>query len=141
MAVLLYLNLTDWDLRSSPDLTNAYLKRLSHTIVENELDVQGSTFTSISLFLFLLMKHDVQPPPPLSPTHSPSVTTINPHRPWDVGSLLKIAKRLSGESWSKLENTLRAFLQCDNAYLYAGDSIVAAGEGVWEDRVRQEILE
>jgi len=60
--------------------------------------------------------------------------------PWLVGKMLKVAKRLSGKSWERLRNTLRAFLVFDNAFLYAGDSLVCSGEGSWEGAFRREVL-
>jgi hypothetical protein len=137
MTVLLYLNTALFDLRNNPAASENYLKKLNLQIVEQEIDCS----LSIELFLWLLIKHDVSPSPPHrhSSPH-PRIKTANPSRPWLVGKMLKVAKRLSGKSWERLMNTLRAFLVFDNAFLYAGDSLVCSGEGSWEGAFRREVL-
>lgn len=132
MTALLYLNQALYDLHSTPTASENYLKKLNLHIVEQEIDCS----LSIELFLWILIKHDVSP----SANPHDRNTTTNPSRPWQVGKMLKVAKRLTGESWERLMNTLRAFLVFDNSFLYAGDSLVCGGEGNWEESFRREVL-
>lgn len=96
MTSLLYLTKAVWDYRDSLNKLEALIE-----VLENE-----STRTwSIEHILWLLIKYDAQSP------------SGNTERPWFIGQMLKVAKRLSEDRWEKLMSILLAILMQDEAFL------------------------
>lgn len=97
MACLLLLNAANWQYRHSNELMEAFLAEINAAIARNGLD---RSLSSEALCQILLRG-------PANPALEDS------ERPWLVGRMLKLVKRLGLASWVRLENTLTGFLNLE----------------------------
>ncbi|OKL60605.1 hypothetical protein UA08_04115 [Talaromyces atroroseus] len=120
LAALLMLNAAMWDYRLSVRKTEAFLAYSIHQLQESEVNV-GSSIEAL-LQILLACKDfplDENLSPVLHPvSQSPAIpdladfsqysdTATSPFaRPWFVGRMLKVAKRLGLQTWLRLNNFL-----------------------------------
>jgi hypothetical protein len=122
LASLLLINAALWDYHMLTELCEKYLILLRAKIVDVELDIYP---TSEALAQILIEGI------PLA-EEGTKLREKEDDRPWFVGRMLKVAKRLGRPSWQKLNNALFSFLVLDGEF-----EPVAFG---WEDELRREIM-
>jgi hypothetical protein len=122
MSVLIHLNAALWDFRRDSELSERFLKEVCLRIVQNELD----TYTSVEALAQIMLR----------PSEDPELHSAHIDRLWFVGRMLKVAKRLSKESWERLRCTLLGFLTFEDVNKMADGSVF-----MWEDSLRKEVLE
>ncbi|KAJ5604922.1 hypothetical protein N7510_010076 [Penicillium lagena] len=137
MTALIMLNAALWDYRYTPSRGAIFLNTLEQAMINSEVNVSGS----VEAFLQILLECNDGFPDffiddeggnvPDFSQYSPTATSCAA-RPWWVGRMLKVAKRLSADSWHRLAALLFACLT-----LGVRDSAVY----VWEEDLRCEILE
>lgn len=117
LAALLSINAAFWAYRHSTELSERFLKELTIQVLDSELDIHLSIEALIQMLL--------------GGSRDPALQ--DPDRPWFVGRMLKIAKRLSRASWAKLNDILLGFLALEDNF---GPVMFS-----WEDELKREILE
>ena len=117
LAALLTINTAIWQYRHSPGMSEEFLFELVENITYNELDVHLSVEALIQILL--------------SGSKNPAL--LDTERPWFVGRMLKVAKRLSAPSFQKLNDVLLSYLTLGSA--------LEPRVTDWEDELRLEILE
>jgi hypothetical protein len=125
LGALLSINVALWDYRNSTEHCERYLKSLAVKIVETELDI----YPSAEAFCQILI--DVVP----LAEEGTALRRKEMDRPWFVGRMLKVAKRLGRASWRRLNDMLLGFLTLDET---GGFDPGAFG---WEEELRREILD
>ncbi|KAF7716865.1 Uncharacterized protein PECH_006952 [Penicillium ucsense] len=145
MTALMMLNAALWDYRYSPAQTRTFLCTLEQAMTDSEVSISGS----VEAILQILLECNDGPRGTcaadaqvlVSPTCADSssdfsqysATATSPSaRPWFVGRMLKIAKRLSPDSWHQVNNF---FFSC------LALQIRELGVCLWEPELRREILE
>lgn len=140
-ASVMTLNAALWDYRSSIPRAEAFLTHIVSSILDSEVNMSSSIE---ALLQILLSCQDFPTDSPFSLTtplwlddlaadysqYSPSA--ISPSaRPWFIGRMLKVAKRLSLDSWLRVNEFLFSCLtlQTEKPSLH-----------LWENDLRQEIL-
>lgn len=118
MSILLHFNVALWDFAKDSNLSELFLKDLSYRMKEAQLGRKASV-AALAQFLLYASRHKE-----IQPTHFDRV--------WKVGRLLKIAKRLSATSWTRLWDNLLAYLTFEKIDL----NVIK-----WEDDLRHEILQ
>lgn len=116
LAALMTINTAIWECRHSTELSEVFFAELNANILNNDLDRHISVEALIQILLSGSNDHILQ----------------QSERPWFVGRMLKIAKRLSRPSFERLNDLLLGFLT-----LGPGLQPVMLG---WEDELRAEIL-
>jgi len=146
LASTMMLNAALWDYRSSISRTEAFLKSLIMKVLDSEVDMSGSVEALLQILLACqdgfndeLPEHfDTSPHQPHQSQDAPdfsqySSTATSPFaRPWFVGRMLKIAKRLSLDSWLRVNDLLFSYLTLETQ-----DPVIPS----WESELRSEILE
>jgi hypothetical protein len=117
LAALLTINTAIWQYRHSTELSEDFLYELIENIRYNELDVYQSVEALIQILI--------------SGSKNPEL--LDTERPWFVGRMLKIAKRLNRPSFQKLNDVLLS-------YLTLGPDLQPVMSD-WENALRMEILE
>lgn len=117
LAALLTINTAIWEYRHSTDMSEEFLRELIENIKYNELDVHLSVEALIQILL----------------NGSKNPALLDTERPWFVGRILKVAKRLKRPSFEKLNNVLLS-------YLVLGPDLHPVMSD-WENELRLEILE
>ena len=117
LAALLTINTAIWEYRHATDLSEDFFCELIENIQYNELDVHVSVEGLIQILL--------------SGSKNPGL--LDTERPWFVGRMLKVAKRLRGASFNKLNDVLLS-------YLTLGPDLHPTMSD-WENELRLEILE
>lgn len=117
LAALLTINTAIWEYRHSTELSEEFFSELIQNIKRNELDVHLSVEALIQILL--------------SGSEKPRL--LDTERPWFVGRMLKIAKRLKAPSFEKLNNVLLSHLTLGSDLHKVMDE--------WENELRLEILE
>ena len=97
LGSLITINTAIWEYRYDTSLSEAFFDELVHNIMYNELDKN----VSIEALMQIL----------LSGSDNPALR--HTERPWLVGRLLKVAKRLSKASWEWLNDFLLSSLTLD----------------------------
>ena len=123
------INAALWDFRLSAEKSEVFLDGLATKLLDSEVDVTGSVEALLQILLACDDGYEVdgqRKPAGLNKADPPPSA-----RPWFVGRLLKIAKRLGLPSWEWLNDTLLGFLTL---------TIKAPMVSLREDRLRQEIL-
>lgn len=119
LAALMMINVAIWEYRQNPSHSEAFFQELVENIMNNELHKN----ISVEALLQIL----------LSGNQNPDLQHFE--RPWLVGRLLKIAKRLSRSSWERLNDFLLSCLTLERD----------AGQGMymheWEDALQDEIMQ
>lgn len=116
LAALMTINVAIWEYRYSMAASEAFFSELVENVLHNDLDQH----ISVEALLQIL----------LSGSSNPNLR--HTERPWLVGRLLKVAKRLSRSAWEKLNDFL---LQC----LTLGPSL-SPSMHILEQELRTEIL-
>ncbi|KAL1965386.1 hypothetical protein VTN77DRAFT_5823 [Rasamsonia byssochlamydoides] len=142
LASTMMLNAALWDYRSSIPRTEAFLKSLVRKVLDSEVDMSGSVEALLQILLACKDGFDddessehrhflpgLQDTPDFS-QYSPTATSPFA-RPWFVGRMLKIAKRLSLDSWLRVNGLLFSCLT-----LQVQDLVMPS----WESELRHEIL-
>ncbi|KAI9730986.1 MAG: hypothetical protein M1834_005447 [Cirrosporium novae-zelandiae] len=138
-VALLYINLTFWDLRDDVMASEGFLKTLALRIVEYDLDTSSSSIEMLVHLLILGFEDDGSIDGSDFNNLHHIVPMVEAERPWKIGRLLKVAKRLSRSSWDKLnEILLRMLAQADFG---AGFTGIAGGTKSWLGGLETEILE
>ncbi|KAL1986297.1 hypothetical protein VTN96DRAFT_6665 [Rasamsonia emersonii] len=146
LASAMMINAALWDYRSSIPRTEAFLKSLEQRVLDSEVDMSGSVEALLQILLACKDGFDEDESSVNSPYYSPpelhhdapdfsqySATATSPFaRPWFVGRMLKIAKRLSLESWMHVNSLLFSCLT-----LQIQQPVMPS----WESELRREILE
>jgi hypothetical protein len=94
LAALLHINAALWDYRWPVSLSERFLQGLDSKV--RQLDLCPGTDTPTLAWLMLHNETDRE--------------LRRPERPWFVGQMLRIAKRLCPSSWEKVTNTLLHYL-------------------------------
>ncbi|KAJ5648370.1 hypothetical protein N7490_004742 [Penicillium lividum] len=145
MTALMMLNAAFWDYRYSPPHAGTFLRTLEQAIVDSEVSMSGSVEAILQILLSCNDGYTPEwvasPDGSISPVRSeftPDFTQYSPSatspsaRPWFAGRMLKIAKRLSADSWYRINDFLFSCLTMQlsepTAYL-------------WETDLRREVLQ
>ncbi|KAJ5103414.1 hypothetical protein N7532_003943 [Penicillium argentinense] len=145
LTSLMMLNAALWDYRYTPIHAGTFLATLEHAMIDSEVSMSGSVEAILQILLacndgyigYWTTGLDGTVSPALS-EQLPDFTQYSPTgsspsaRPWFVGRMLKIAKRLSAPSWHRINDFLFACLT-----LRVSESTVYD----WEPELRREILE
>lgn len=145
LTALMMLNAALWDYRYTPIHAATFLRTLEHAMIESEVGMSGSVEAILQILLACndgytedwTVSVDGTVSPAISEQlpdfsqYSPAATSPSA-RPWFTGRMLKIAKRLSANSWHLLNDFLFSCLT-----LQVSESTVFA----WEPELRCEILE
>jgi hypothetical protein len=146
LASMMTLNAAFWDYRSSILQAESFLKGLVLKALDSEVDMSGSVEALLQILLACRDESDDESaeypvnsphlPPELQAApdfsqYSPTATSQFA-RPWFVGRMLKIAKRLSLDSWLRVNALLFSCLT-----LQTQDLVMPS----WESELRREILE
>jgi hypothetical protein len=137
LSALMMLNAALWDYRYSPIHTSTFLKTLEQAIVDSEVSMSGSV-EAILQILLECKDCSTYAWPAVPSEQLPDFTQYSPTatspfaRPWFVGRMLKIAKRLSADSWHHVNDFLFSCLT-----LQVHESSVYR----WEADLRREILD
>lgn len=141
LTALMMLNAALWDYRYTTARASTFLQTLEQAAIDSEVSMSGSVE---ALLQILLACNDGFPEPwttpskPALPEHLPDYTQYSPTatapsaRPWFVGRMLKIAKRLHADSWHRVNHFLFSCfaLQVQEPTSY-----------LWEPELRREILD
>ena len=117
LAALMTINTAIWEYRHSTDLSEEFFVELVENIMHNDLDQHISVEALIQILL----------------SGSTNPFLLHTERPWFVGRMLKISKRLSRPTFERLNELLLRFLT-----LGPGLEPVMAR---WENELRSEILQ
>jgi hypothetical protein len=117
LGALMTINTAIWEYRHSTELSEGFFAELVDNIMNNELDQHISVEALIQILL--------------SGSKNPAL--LHTERPWFVGRMLKVSKRLSRPTFERLNDLLLSFLT-----LGPGLSPVMLG---WESELRTEILQ
>jgi hypothetical protein len=145
LTSLMMLNAALWDYRYTPIHAGTFLATLEHAMIDSEVSMSGSVEAILQILLACNDGYtgdwttgvDGTVSPALS-EQLPDFTQYSPTasspsaRPWFVGRMLKIAKRLSAPSWHRINDFLFSCLT-----LRVSESTVYD----WEPELRREILE
>lgn len=117
LGALMTINTAIWEYRHSTELSEDFFAELANNITHNELD----RHISVEALIQILLSGSTNP------------VLLHTERPWFVGRMLKVSKRLSRPTYEKLNDLLLNFL--------------ALGPGLsptmlnWENDLRVEILQ
>ncbi|PYH74889.1 sigma-70 region 2 family protein [Aspergillus vadensis CBS 113365] len=137
LVALIMLNAGLWDYRNSVLHSEAFLRNLEQTVLNCEVNMSGSVEALLQILLACEDGSTEIPETRRNPGNTPDFTQYCPtaetpyDRPWFAGRMLKVAKRLSFDSWMNVNYFLFSCLT-----LHTGIPSVS----LWEDGLRQEIL-
>ena len=117
LGSLITINIAVWEYRYDTRLSEAFLAELVNNVMYNELNKNISVEALMQILL----------------SGSENATLRHTERPWLVGRLLKVSKRLSRASWERLNDFLLSCLTLDNKF--------EAQMRGWEGFLRAEILQ
>lgn len=145
LTALMMLNAALWDYRYAPINAATFLSILEHAMIDSEVSMSGSVEAILQILLACNDGYVEEwtncadgIAQPALPGHLPDFTQYSsavqsPYaRPWFVGRMLKIAKRLSADSWHRVSDMLFSCLT-----LQVSESTIYS----WEPELRREILE
>ncbi|KAE8355196.1 hypothetical protein BDV28DRAFT_55896 [Aspergillus coremiiformis] len=138
LVVLIMLNAGLWDYRHSAQHMDTFLWTLEQAVLASEVNTSGSVEALLQIMLECKDGITTLDIFSLSPEGQgiPDFTQYSPiaktqyGRPWFAGRMLKVAKRLSLNSWMNVHDFLFSCLT-----LHLKTSVSS-----WEDALRQEIL-
>ena len=116
LGALMTINMAIWEYRHSTQSSEEFFAELMHNIMQNDLDQHISVEALVQILL----------------SGSSNPVLLHTERPWFVGRMLKVSKRLSRPTFEKLNDLLLDFLT-----LGPGLSPVML---TWENELREEIL-
>ncbi|CRG85877.1 hypothetical protein PISL3812_02881 [Talaromyces islandicus] len=146
LASVMTLNAALWDYRSSVHRTETFLDHIASRVLDSEVNMSSSVEALLQILLScqdfpldvsnsfsfdsLSLWQDELELPDYS-QYSPSATSPSA-RPWFIGRMLKVAKRLSFDSWVRVSEFLFSCLtlQTSEPSLH-----------LWENDLRHEILQ
>ena len=144
LAALMMLNAALWDYRYAPMHAATFLNTLEQAMVYSEVGMSGSLEAMLQILLACndgctndwTNKFDGTTTPLADNTpdfsqYSPLATSPSA-RPWFVGRMLKIAKRLSPDSWHRINDFLFDCLTF---------RVTEPSAYLWESDLRKEILD
>ncbi|GES58584.1 sigma-70 region 2 family protein [Aspergillus terreus] len=148
LVALIMLNAALWDYRFSAAYTAAFLHTLERAVHDSEVSMSGSVEALLQIMLECKdgtvdgTARDGDPGSSILPSTADdalvadfsqyAVAATTPYgRPWFAGRMLKVAKRLSKESWMNVHDFLFLCLT-----LRVDAPVVAA----WESALRREVL-
>ncbi|KIW79030.1 hypothetical protein Z517_08870 [Fonsecaea pedrosoi CBS 271.37] len=117
LAALMTINTAIWEYRHSIENSEAFFAELMDNIVHNDLDRHISVEALIQILL----------------SGSSNPVLLHTERPWFVGRMLKVSKRLSRPTFERLNDLLLNFLSL-------GPGLVPVMVN-WETELRTEILQ
>ncbi|RAO64408.1 uncharacterized protein BHQ10_000420 [Talaromyces amestolkiae] len=146
LAALMMLNAALWDYRYSVPRTEAFIEHAILQLRDSEVNVDASIEALLQILLACkdfafndsvpFAMHSLSLPPasrPIGDFSQYSETATSPFdRPWFVGRMLKVAKRLGLQSWLRLNNFLFECLT-----FRAQEHTMRS----WENDLRREILQ
>ncbi|OQE20066.1 hypothetical protein PENSTE_c014G08892 [Penicillium steckii] len=145
LTALMMLNAALWDYRYAPIHTATFLTTLDHAMIDSEVSMSGSVEAILQILLacndgYVEEWTDCADGTTSSvlPGNLPDFTQYSSAlqspsaRPWFVGRMLKVAKRLSAVSWHRISDLLFSCLT-----LQVTESTIFS----WEPELRREILE
>ncbi|KAJ5953181.1 hypothetical protein N7454_000077 [Penicillium verhagenii] len=137
LTALMMLNAAFWDYRYTPIHAANFLRTLQQAIIESEVSMSGSVEAVLQILLSCndgYTMECVSGPDGTTPDFSQySPNDPSPSaRPWFAGRMLKIAKRLSADSWYRISDF---FFSCLTMQLSEPTTYL------WETDLRREILE
>jgi hypothetical protein len=134
LTALIMLNAALWDYRYTPSRGATFLSTLEQSVIDSEVSMSGSIEALLQILLECndgtpdyVANEDVPDFAQYAPTATSSAA-----RPWWAGRMLKVAKRLSADSWHRVGDFLFACLT-----LSVRGSVVF----LWEPDLKREILE
>ncbi|KAJ5818459.1 hypothetical protein N7474_004050 [Penicillium riverlandense] len=134
LTALIMLNAALWDYRYTPSRGATFLCTLEQSVIDSEVSMSGSVEALLQILLECndgtsdyFANEDV----PDFSQYAPTATSCAA-RPWWAGRMLKVAKRLSADSWHRLGDFLFACLSL---------SVRGSVAFLWEPDLRREILE
>ncbi|RAL15358.1 sigma-70 region 2 family protein [Aspergillus homomorphus CBS 101889] len=135
LVAMLMLNAALWDYRNSPPHSETFLRTLQQAVLDSEVNMSGSVEALLQILLeckdgYVDVISDASSQEPDFKQYSSTARTQY-DRPWFAGRMLKIAKRLSSESWMHVNYFLFCCLTMQPGM---------PGVALWEDNIRQEIL-
>ncbi|KAJ5439689.1 uncharacterized protein N7458_010687 [Penicillium daleae] len=139
LTALMMLNAALWDYRYTPTHAGFFLKILEQAMVDSEVSMSGS----IEAILQILLKCNDGPGTdgtvsPAFSEQSPDFSQYSPtanspsSRPWFIGRMLKIAKRLNADSWHRINDFLFSSLT---------SQVYEKSVYLWEADLRRQILD
>ncbi|PGG99488.1 hypothetical protein GX51_06308 [Blastomyces parvus] len=137
LAALMTINVALWDYRNLPHRAETFLNGLERKLLTSEVDVSSSVEALLQILLacddtFGLVSDGYEPLVFSSQeTGTAAAEPVPSERPWFVGRMLKIAKRLGRPSWEQLNDSLLSFLTL---------KAEAPTLPLWENDLRHEIL-
>ncbi|KAJ5644787.1 hypothetical protein N7507_010798 [Penicillium longicatenatum] len=145
LTALMMLNAAFWDYRYTPLHAGNFLRTLDQALIDSEVSMSGSVEAILQILLACNDGYTpewvTRPDGTISPAASeltPDFTQYSPTatspsaRPWFAGRMLKIAKRLSADSWYRINDFL---FSCFTMTLLEPVAYI------WETDLRREILE
>jgi hypothetical protein len=134
LTALIMLNAALWDYRYTPSRAAIFLSTLEQSIIDSEVSMSGSIEALLQILLECNDGISDYVADENVPDFSQYARTASScaARPWWAGRMLKIAKRLSANSWHLLGTFLFACLT-----LSVRQSVVY----LWEPDLRREIQE
>ncbi|KAJ5988862.1 hypothetical protein N7481_004072 [Penicillium waksmanii] len=139
-TALMILNAALWDYRYAPIHEGTFLRTLEYALIDSEVSMSGSVEAILQILLTCndgyvsvddIVSSSLSDEMPDFTQYS-SVTSSPSARPWFAGRMLKIAKRLSADSWHQISDL---FFSC--LTLQVSEHTVHS----WEPELRREILE
>ncbi|KAI9928981.1 hypothetical protein AWENTII_001353 [Aspergillus wentii] len=148
LVALMMLNAGLWDYRFSMVRSETFLQILEQNVIDSEVNTSGSIEALLQIMLACkdgAVNSDTNlnffftgiPTSPDEWQELPDFTQYSPTaqtpygRPWFAGRMLKVAKRLSPESWARVNNFLFSCLTFQ---------VQEPAVGMWEDELRGEVL-
>ncbi|KAJ5577582.1 uncharacterized protein N7459_006546 [Penicillium hispanicum] len=144
LTATMMLNAALWDYRYTPIHAGVFLNTLEESIIDSEVSMSGSVEAVLQILLACNDGCPNERPACSDGTVAPNVsenvpdfsqyspTATSPFaRPWFAGRMLKVAKRLSANSWHRVTDFLFACLTLQ---------VQESTAFLWEADLRREIL-
>lgn len=145
LTALMMLNAAFWDYRYTPLHAGNFLRTLDQAIIDSEVSMSGSVEAILQILLACNDGYTTEWMTSRDGTMSPAFSELTPDftqysptatspsaRPWFAGRMLKIAKRLSADSWYRINDFLFSCLTM---------TLSEPAAYLWETDLRREILE
>jgi Fungal specific transcription factor domain len=128
MNALILTTVTLWNYRDSPATCDAFLKELNRRAIEEDLDISFATGIFLGRMWAIEYEGDKFAINPQAQTEK---------RMWYAGRMLKVARVLSQETFSRVLHALLAFLMMEQD----ATDIISATDGMdWRMNIREEVL-
>ncbi|KAJ5155799.1 hypothetical protein N7492_008602 [Penicillium capsulatum] len=145
LTAIMMLNAALWDYRYTPIHGSTFLKTLEQSMIDSEVSMNGSVEAILQILIGCndgsVARWATGSEGTVAPTlpegmpdftqYSPTATSPSA-RPWFVGRMLKIAKRLGADSWHRINDFLFSCLTL---------RVSEPNVSTWEAGLRREILD